>query len=156
MPTPAFDWRTQIAPGIALLISVLTLLWSRIDKHRERKAAREAKLPRCEMLIEKIGADREFVLTVRNRADHPIRVESLDVQQGFMLLWDEEDHASKRRLNFDHIQLGPGEADEFSGKIIPSNGASKNPKTITFDVTIQMLDHDASTEIIKITRPIRG
>ncbi|KRR09564.1 hypothetical protein CQ12_13840 [Bradyrhizobium jicamae] len=39
------DWFARAASGIALLISGATFIWTRVDKHRERKAAERAGLP---------------------------------------------------------------------------------------------------------------
>jgi hypothetical protein len=43
------DLFARLVSGLALAISALTLLWTRVDKHREREAAKLAGLPSAKM-----------------------------------------------------------------------------------------------------------
>jgi hypothetical protein len=43
------DLFARVISGVALLISGATLVWTRVDKHRERKAAKQSQLPSIRM-----------------------------------------------------------------------------------------------------------
>lgn len=72
---PEPDLFARVVSGFALAISVLTLIWSRLDKHRDREAARLAGLPSARMHFNPaIDGDGWYALKISFRdLNHGVR-----------------------------------------------------------------------------------
>lgn len=75
------DIISRVMSGAALLISVLTFLFSRADKRREHEAARRAVLPSIQLNTQQFQESRKYQLywEFQNRADVPITLRAIAV-----------------------------------------------------------------------------
>jgi hypothetical protein len=144
VPPAAVDWFARISGlvtgGLAIAISATTLVWTRIDKSRERKAAADAKLPQVDLHVGKgdVAVDWSFQVSTKNRAEVSIEFVSIEVGADFQLR--SEDAASREwypKLMIDLDKISPGDTQFVEGDI---HGRYVGRQAINFSLAYRIFE----------------
>ena len=121
---PAVDWFARTVSGLAFLVALAAFVWGRVDKYRERKAAKAAKDPSLDI---DVAGPRDgpfaYELKIVNRDDVSLSLLSLSCDPGFKL---ETHGATVLRdgtfLDYNGFRIDRGNEETFRGMIKSSSG----------------------------------
>jgi hypothetical protein len=129
----AVDWFARTIALVTGALSILTFIWTRIDKWRERSAVKAAKTPIVDGYLQPTGRD-EWVLnsTIRNRGDFILVLDQISVSDGFTF-GSAGDSSSKIR-SFKNERASPHNQIRI-GAHVHRRGQEKSSISITFNMT---------------------
>jgi hypothetical protein len=148
---PAVDWFARATSTIAIVIAVAAFIWGRVDKHREQRAAREAKDPAVDFDLTRGGrkGNYDYELKIANRGDVSLQIVSLACGSGATLAPDEDGQLKDdgRLIDYNGIRVEPGERETLLGEV-----NSKASGTVRFTITLRINEKTQRLVRIPITR----
>jgi hypothetical protein len=150
-PSPTADWFARTTSAIAIVIAIAGFIWGRIDKHNERKAAREAKDPAVDLDLTRGNrkGNYDYELKIANRGDVSVQIVSLACDAGATLEPDEDGQLGndKRLIDYNGIRVEPGDRETLVGEV-----NSKTSGAVSFTITLRVNEKTQRIIQIPITR----
>jgi hypothetical protein len=150
---PTVDWFARATSTIAIVIAVAAFVWGRVDKHREQKAARDAKDPAVDFDLtrgNRIG-NYDYELKIANRGDVSVQIVSLACDSGATLKPDEDGQLKddNRLIDYNGLRVEPGERETLLGEV-----DSKRSGAVRFTIILRINEKTQRLVQIPITRSL--
>lgn len=144
------DWWARGGAIAAFLVSVLTLIFARADKRRERKAADQANKPTCELELNPDDNERwDYTAELGNPSAVPIQLTSFATSRGF-------------RINGSPVYIGPPPQPSANDRTIDAlsilrirgtiTREDKSRETVTISFDFKTLGPKQKTERLDVVR----
>lgn len=153
-PQPTIDWFARGASALAILISMASFVWGRVDKHNDRKAEKAAKDPVIDLDVTGFaGGPLNYELRIENRADVSLALLSMSCTGGVRLTSDEGHVGSKgTAIDYNGQRIDPRKSETYVGEIYPPAGGGD----VDFVVRTRVNEHQPRVHEARIKRNLRG
>jgi hypothetical protein len=130
---PAVDLLARTISVLTALLSGLTFIWTRIDKARERSAAKATKTPIVGGYLQPTGTD-DWVMnySIRNRGDFILVLDQITASEGFT--FSSAGGSSSKIRTFKDERATPQNQIRIGGHVHRQD-QGKNTISITFSMT---------------------
>jgi hypothetical protein len=98
-----WEW-SDVTSTAAILISIATFIWTRVDKWRERRAIFEARKPLVNINLRSVAINRwQVSVRIQNRGDFDLRWDRISVHDKFSLNFGDGNGAAATHVIDQHI-----------------------------------------------------
>jgi hypothetical protein len=159
------DWWARSASAFAIVLSLLALIFGRLDKRSERKKEKLAQLPIVECNIDESSAPRIWYLffTFKNRTTNSVAIKSVSIDHPGSLRiftmteaqWRDHAGAEAKKKIPPNIFVEVGEEESWeAGLILAPGGTVDLADDIRFSIEVIINEPVPFQETIKLTRPL--